>query len=505
LGYGDGGRDDLFTREPPPPGYDSNPYGGGHAAGYQQPYDQGPGRAPLSQPAASQDYYHQSSSEDYERGFGSRIGGQDAGASRFFLPDERPQAQRPAGPPSGYAPAQPYSSGGYDPHGGGQHEPYDQHGGYDPRYAAQESWHGDEQAYHGREEQGGQLTVTHGDEFDEDFFGDEDDYEHDGAHGAPRRGRKKLIFAAVAAALVAGGGAYYLKSSGSGNRGTPVIQADKRPPKEAPGNPGGKQFPNGEKAIYERLRPDGTTQVAAAAMTPAAPVPPAFATPPASAGSSLEDRIDEALNRARRTGDAPPAGRPPGADQPTMVSSETYSPDGRRVDATARPVITPGISNTSNGLPYPFGNAPASVTATPAAPTPFKVASAPPAAPPPQQQLAPAVAAPAPVKGSARSVRAAPPAAEPPASPAAATAPGFYVSLKSAPDEKAIQKDLPALSDKYKSVLGDVQLSTKIADLGAKGVTYRAVAGPLGTKQEAQDLCQKIKGVGGDKACFVTN
>ena len=45
----------------------------------------------------------------------------------------------------------------------------------------------------------------------------------------------------------------------------------------------------------------------------------------------------------------------------------------------------------------------------------------------------------------------------------------------------------------------------KIADLGAKGVTYRAVAGPLGTKQEAMDLCTKIKGVGGDKACFVTN
>jgi hypothetical protein len=54
-------------------------------------------------------------------------------------------------------------------------------------------------------------------------------------------------------------------------------------------------------------------------------------------------------------------------------------------------------------------------------------------------------------------------------------------------------------------VLGDVQLTSKIADLGAKGVHYRAVAGPLGTRQEALDLCQKIKGVGGDKACFVTN
>jgi hypothetical protein len=77
--------------------------------------------------------------------------------------------------------------------------------------------------------------------------------------------------------------------------------------------------------------------------------------------------------------------------------------------------------------------------------------------------------------------------------------------LKSAPDEKAIQRDLTTLTDKYKSVLGEVQLSSKIADLGAKGVTYRAVAGPLSSRQEAMDLCQKIKGVGGDKACFVTN
>jgi hypothetical protein len=89
--------------------------------------------------------------------------------------------------------------------------------------------------------------------------------------------------------------------------------------------------------------------------------------------------------------------------------------------------------------------------------------------------------------------------------PASAPASGFYVSLKSAPDEKAIQRDLATLTDKYKSVLGDVQITTKIADLGARGVTYRAVAGPLGTRQEAMDLCQKIKGVGGDKACFVTN
>src|SRR5208283_5039729 len=102
---------------------------------------------------------------------------------------------------------------------------------------------------------------------------------------------------------------------------------------------------------------------------------------------------------------------------------------------------------------------------------------------------------------------AAPPPVEPSSASAvpAATEKGFYVSLQSAQDEKAIQRATATLSEKYKSVLGDVQVTTKIADLGAKGVTYRAVAGPLGTKAEAAELCTKIKGVGGDKACFVTN
>jgi hypothetical protein len=191
-----------------------------------------------------------------------------------------------------------------------------------------------------------------------------------------------------------------------------------------------------------------------------------------------------------------------------VVHSENYRPDGTRVD-TGRPVITPNIVNVDNGLPYPFGNASpaatpqsAQVSGRPMLAQPqFATATAvpQPAAVKPGRQAAhtPPVAAPAPVA-------AAPEPAIASAVPAAASG-GFYVSLKSAPDEKAIQKDLTALTEKYRSVLGDVQLTTKIADLGAKGVTYRAVAGPLGTKSEAMDLCTKIKGVGGDKACFVTN
>ena len=108
----------------------------------------------------------------------------------------------------------------------------------------------------------------------------------------------------------------------------------------AAGKPG---MPAGDSKDYERLTPDGRTQ--AASSTPAA-ASPSF-TAPAPAGSSLEERIDEALKKAQGS-----AGTPSG--WPPMVRSEYYRPDGTRVDA--RPVITPSISNVDSGLPYPFAN-----------------------------------------------------------------------------------------------------------------------------------------------------
>ncbi len=370
---------------------------------------------------------------------------------------------------------------------------------YDPRYENQNGWSGEEDGFHGSDGRAAhQQLAPQGDELDEDFFADDEDFDQDHYPGSEKRGRKKLILAALAGAIaVGGGGAYVYKmmKGGGGERATPIIRADGTPTRGLPSNPGGKRFPNGEKAIYDRLMPDGQQTQAAAFTPPPAPqsVAEAAAGTPA---NTLEDRIEEALKKAQRSGDAPPpaaASSSSGTDQPTVVRSESYRPDGSRVD-TPRALITPNIVNVNSGqLPPPFGNAPtASLEATPQA-APFRTAAAP---------AAPFATATTPSHRSAPvHVAALQQPAEQPAAPPAAG--GFYVSLKSSPDEKAIQRDLHALSEKYKSALGDVQLNVKIADLGAKGVTYRAVAGPLGTRQEAMELCQKIKGVGG--GCFVTN
>ena len=484
LGFHDSGRDDLFGRESGPPAHGHNPYGP-QGAGYQgDPYDQNRGQQPVA-PAGNRredpQYLQReapvSPVDDYDRNFQARSA-QEAQASRFFLPDEEPQKQRASQADRGYtAPPPPpppppqYAGNAYPPQ-----DNYDSH--FEDNWADEHALHDDDRggAHH--------ELVSQGNELDEDFFADEDELENDHLP-APKRSRKRLMIAALAGAMVVGGGGAYLYKSLKGGGGeesaTPFIRADNRPLKELPGNPGGKQFPNGEKTIYDRLTPDGQ-QIQAAAYSPPAPAEPPAAQP--APGNSLEERIDEALRKAQQAGDAPQQPAPQatrGPDQPTVVRSESYRPDGTRVDG-GRPTVTPTIADVNGGqLPPPFGTA--TQTAAPVqtqAATPFRTVPVPSSPTPRSASLTPA---------------------EPTSTPSG----GYWVSLKSAPDEKAIQRDLTILTDKYKSVLGDVQLTSKIADLGAKGVHYRAVAGPLNSRQEAMELCQKIKGVGGDKACFVTN
>jgi Ca-activated chloride channel family protein len=124
-------------------------------------------------------------------------------------------------------------------------------------------------------------------------------------------------------------------------------------------------FPRGERSIYERLASESSPHVSPD-------------------GRSLEDRIDEALKRAQGAGNAPPV-----RDRPIVMHSEAYKPDGTRVDS--RPVITPNVVSVDNGLRYPFGAASAPAPAAPAKPAPVASAARPhvmavvpaPASPPP--------------------------------------------------------------------------------------------------------------------------
>ena len=148
------------------------------------------------------------------------------------------------------------------------------------------------------------------------------------------------------------------------------------------------------------------------------------------------------------------------------------------------------------------------------------------AAPPPGAKSAPATARaamPAPGTAAARSPAAAPSAANAPMSltpdaaaaeprtrvatvnpapaPAAAApstgAGGYLVQISSQRNEADAQASFRALQGKFPSVLGSRSPLIKRADLGDKGVYYRAMVGPFGSPDEASQFCGSLKSAGG--------
>ncbi len=323
-------------------------------------------------------------------------------------------------------------------------------------------------------------------EDDADFFADEHDYE--GEEAAPheqRRGRKKMIAAVAVATLVIGGGVGYYLTGGAGmfakDRGSPrVVTADGAPVKEAPANPGGRQFANQTKKIYDRL--GGGTETDA----PIAGSRDEITT--TSTGQqfgSIEERIANAERLARQRAGQ---GEPANLDEPRIVSTQLYRPDGSPI--TPAPAAAPAPAPAFPGL----------AVATPQA-QPAPRPSLQPAPFSSQREPSPAVqAAPAP-----RAVVA--PAQPRPEAVAAAPAagqdggPGFYLQLSSSDDEAKAKIELSNLQRRYASVLGDTRMNIQTAEINGK-VWHRIRVGPIETKEAASDLCLKLKAAGA-RDCLV--
>lgn len=86
-----------------------------------------------------------------------------------------------------------------------------------------------------------------------------------------------------------------------------------------------------------------------------------------------------------------------------------------------------------------------------------------------------------------------------PAAPSAGAAagPGSYVQVTSQRSEADAQASFRALQGKYPSVLGGKQPVIRRADLGDKGVFYRAMVGPFGSTDQATQICGSLKAAGG--------
>jgi hypothetical protein len=81
--------------------------------------------------------------------------------------------------------------------------------------------------------------------------------------------------------------------------------------------------------------------------------------------------------------------------------------------------------------------------------------------------------------------------------PAAVSTGGYLVQVASQRNEADAQASFRVLQGKFPSVLGSRTLLVKRADLGAKGVYYRAMVGPFGSSEEASRVCGSLKSAGG--------
>ena len=302
-----------------------------------------------------------------------------------------------------------------------------------------------------------------------------------------------MLGSALLGAIALGGAlafAYKQSGGGLGSGEPPLVQADNSPVKEAPADPGGKDFPHKNKLIYDRLQNGDQPE-----------------------NERLVPRREElavpALPSATQTAALPADGPPQVASAPLEETGEDGGP--RRVKTM---VVRPDGSVMAPAMP-PAGAETTASTTAPAAPAagvqvasadnPGIAVTAPPAAqaaPAPQAAAAPPAApaatpepAPAPVQQAA--VAPAPkPAAAPPAKPSK-----YVVQVGSKKNQTDALATFADMQQKYPTLLASYRPMVQKADLGSKGVWYRLRIGPIDDKTEASKICGQLKSQGTD--CLV--
>ncbi len=280
------------------------------------------------------------------------------------------------------------------------------------------------------------------------------------SYHAVARIRRKALIAVMMACAIALGGAYGYRTMMAGGDGLFRTNHIRQPSQSS-------------KLHYDRLTADG---VDTATAWPAAPSVSAGLAEPPSAGP--DNRVGGPFPEGKQPGYVPATSQSVAAerrvtDQPTVVRSESYLPDGTRTDI-ARPAPVPSIVR--------LGAGPVRI--------PFLAAAKPPGA----------------MAGGVALGTNSAPAAGPPVQPAAEPAPsldsGYFAQVKADQDQNAAQAELAPFLDKYKAVLGEVPLITRSVDLKEKGIWFRVLAGPLKSRDEAASLCKKLKSAG-LQACII--
>jgi cell division protein FtsN len=358
------------------------------------------------------------------------------------------------------------------------------------------------------------------------------DFYYDESEPSGRGRGFKTAIAVIVLAVVGTAGAfgYRFIFSGSGSSAPPpVIRANPEPTKVPPPVASGDSSQS--KATYDRVGDRGQGERVVSREEPPVDAkdlrrPGVGLNPPPPASSTNQWTTAVAPNLPPSASTSPVAAPPTMAmGEPKRVRTVPIRPEPTETNMGPPPLMAPGgaapNANTPNARSAPvMPNAPQTINQ----PRRQTVSSPPPTQAPtnaplalnddsslslprslnaaPQPRPAPAQrSAPAPVTAPRQPLQA-PQAPQAPTQLAAATPGGGYlVQVSSQRNETEAQAALRSLQAKYSNVLGGQQASVRRADLGARGVFYRAMIGPFASRDQANQICGNLKAAGGD--CIV--
>jgi hypothetical protein len=302
-----------------------------------------------------------------------------------------------------------------------------------------------------------------------DPYAYQDGYAGEAEEQKPRRGGMVTVIAVLVLAVVGTGGAFayrtYVGAPRSGE--PPIIKADTGPTKIVPAPSG-----DGVAKVPDRM-PGGAEKIVPREEAPVDVNAPRVVFPPLNPNTNPPSTASVAPN----TRQPAPAANGNLGDEPRKI--KTLAVKGDPADVAATPAPKPAAA--PRPVPAPTAarapaQSPANANASANAPLSLTPQATPSAPAEPRPQVA----------------------STNPAQPAASAGGGSYVvQVSSQRSEADAQASYRALQGKFPSVLGSRAPLIKRADLGDKGVYYRAMVGPFGSSEEAAQVCGNLKTAGG--------
>ncbi|WP_366555988.1 SPOR domain-containing protein [Aquibaculum sediminis] len=273
----------------------------------------------------------------------------------------------------------------------------------------------------------------------------------------PERRRRRIgpLRVALAGLVLLGFGAlvvyaYTWGTSDPDPEELPLVTAPGTPEKERPESPGGMEVPYQDSLV---LNPGERSEEGVERLLP----PPEEPRPP--------EPESETATQATEAGQAGPA--IDGTGEEADVSAEE-APEGEETATAPAQVADEPLSLDS--MVSEIAEAPAEEETSPEASVTEDAAD---------ETEEPAV-----------TVEQEEPAAEQAAAPASG---GFVIQLASVGNRDAIEREWSRMQERHPEVLGDLTLQVEEADLGERGTFYRLQAGPVPTRESADQLCARLQ------------